>query len=76
MTSESAPVNSPPRKDGMRVLSASASYVLSEKGNVVTLEYGTDGYGGAPADFEVTVPRDDLDRRRATRPTATSRAPG
>jgi len=58
VASEVAPVNSPPRKDGMRVLSASASYVLSEKGNVVSLEYGTDGYGGAPADFEVTVPRD------------------
>jgi len=40
------------------VLSASASYVLSEKGNVATLEYGTDGYGAAPADFEITVPRD------------------
>ncbi len=58
VASEVAPVNSPPRKDGMRVLSASASYVLSEKGNVVSLEYGTDGYGGAPADFEVTVPGD------------------
>ncbi|HXQ80063.1 MAG TPA: DUF4097 family beta strand repeat-containing protein [Opitutaceae bacterium] len=56
--SESAPVNSPPRKDGMRVLSASSSYVLSEKGNVVTLDYGADGYSGGPADFDVTVPRD------------------
>jgi hypothetical protein len=55
--SESMPVNSAPRKDGMRVLSASASYVLSEKGNVALLEYGFDGSGGAPADFAVTVPR-------------------
>src|SRR5208283_2421240 len=58
VASELAPVNSAPRKDGLRVLSATASYELSEKANVVLLEYGTDGYGGAPADFEVTVPRD------------------
>jgi len=58
VTSESAPVNSAPRKDGMRVLSASPTYVLSEKGNTVTLEYGADGYSGGPADFDVTVPRD------------------
>jgi hypothetical protein len=57
VTSESTPVNSAPRKDGMRVLSASASYVLSEKDNVVTLEYGVDGSAGASAGFDVTVPR-------------------
>jgi hypothetical protein len=57
VTSESTPVNSAPRKDGMRVLSASASYVLSEKGNVATLEYGVDGSPGASAGFDVTVPR-------------------
>jgi hypothetical protein len=48
---------SPAREDGMRVLSASSSYRLSEKDNVVTLEYGADGWGGAPADFDITVPR-------------------
>jgi Putative adhesin len=58
VASELAPVNSPARKDGMRVLSASASYALSEKGNVVSLEYGTDGFGGTPAEFEITVPRE------------------
>jgi hypothetical protein len=58
VTSDSTPVNSDPRKDGLRVLSASASYVLSEKGNVATLDYGADGSGGGSADFEVTVPRD------------------
>ena len=58
VTSESEPVNSAPRKDGLRVLSASAGYVLSEKGNVASLEYGTDGYSGAPTDFDITVPRD------------------
>jgi hypothetical protein len=42
----------------MRVLSASASYLLTEKGNVATLEYGTDGSGGGAADFDITVPRD------------------
>jgi hypothetical protein len=41
----------------MRVLSASSSYRLSEKDNVVVLEYGADGSGGAPADFDITVPR-------------------
>jgi hypothetical protein len=46
-----------PRADGMRVLSATSSYRLSENGNVVSLEYGTDGWGGAPADFEITVPK-------------------
>jgi hypothetical protein len=58
VASESAPVNSAPRKDGMRVLSASAGYVLSEKGNVASLEYGADGYSGAPTEFDITVPRD------------------
>ena len=58
VTSESTPVNSAPRKDGMRVLSASASYTLSEKDNVVTLEYGADGYSGGSSDFDITVPRD------------------
>src|ERR1700685_4675441 len=56
--SESTPVNPAPRKDGLRVLSASASYVLAEKGNVATLEYGVDGSGSSPANFEITVPRD------------------
>jgi hypothetical protein len=46
-----------PRKDGMRVLSTSASYSLSEKGNVASLEYGPDGWGEGSSDFEVTVPR-------------------
>jgi|CZKI01.1.fsa_nt_gi hypothetical protein len=59
VASESTPVNSSaPRKDGMRVLSASASYSLSEKGNVVTLEYGAEGYSGGSADFDITVPHD------------------
>jgi hypothetical protein len=58
VSSESTPANSAPRKDGMRILSASAGYALSEKNNVVTLEYGADGYSGGSADFDITVPRD------------------
>ena len=50
VTSDTAPANSAPRKDGMRV--------LSEKGNVASLEYGADGSSGAPVDFDITVPRD------------------
>lgn len=46
-----------PRKDGMRVLSASSSYSIAEKGNVVTLDYGSDGWTGSSADFDITVPR-------------------
>lgn len=46
-----------PRKDGMRVLSASSSFSLSEKGNVVTLDYSPEGWSENSADFEITVPR-------------------
>jgi hypothetical protein len=55
--SESTAQSPTPRKDGMRVLSASSGYILSEKGNVATLEYGADGWSGASSDFEITVPR-------------------
>jgi len=46
-----------PRKDGLRVLSTSASFVLSEKGNVALLEYGGEGWTGGSSDFEIVVPR-------------------
>jgi hypothetical protein len=46
-----------PRKDGMRVLSASASFRLTEKDNVTTLDYGTDGWRGQSANFDITVPK-------------------
>lgn len=45
------------RKDGLRVLTESASYALSEKDNVITLDGGGDGWMGAPADFDITVPK-------------------
>lgn len=55
--SDSTAVVPTPRKDGMRVLSSSSSFLLSEKDNVVTLEYGGEGWSGGSADFEITVPR-------------------
>lgn len=55
--SESAPASPTPRKDGMRVLSSSSGFMLSEKNNVATLEYGSDGWTGGSADFDITVPR-------------------
>jgi hypothetical protein len=52
------PVAKSPRKDGLRVISSSSSYVLSEKDNVVTLDAMTDGWkGGGSASFHITVPR-------------------
>jgi hypothetical protein len=55
--SEATPASPTPRKDGLRVLSASAGFTLSEKDNVAVLEYGSDGWTGGSADFEITVPR-------------------
>lgn len=45
------------RKDGMRVLTASASYSLTEKDNIITLDAMAEGWGGGSADFRLTVPR-------------------
>jgi hypothetical protein len=55
--SDSQDASPTPRKDGLRVLSASAGFVLSEKNNVATIEYGPDGWTGGSADFDITVPR-------------------
>ncbi len=55
--SDCAPASPTPRKDGMRVLTSSSGFVLSEKENVATLEYGAEGWTGASADFDITVPR-------------------
>jgi hypothetical protein len=55
--SDSSSAGPTPRKDGMRVLSNSSGYILSERDNVATLEYGADGWGGGSADFTITVPR-------------------
>jgi hypothetical protein len=45
------------RKDGLRVLTSSSSYSLSEKNNVVTLSYGAEAWSGGSGDFKLTVPR-------------------
>jgi hypothetical protein len=55
--SDSAPAAPTPRKDGMRVLSSSSGFALSERDNVATLEYGAEGWTGGSADFDITVPR-------------------
>jgi hypothetical protein len=55
--SDSQDASPTPRKDGLRVLSASAGYVLSEKNNVAAIDYGADGWTGGSADFDITVPR-------------------
>lgn len=46
-----------PRKDGMRVLSESATFSLTEKDNVVTLDAGHELTFGGDSSFEITVPR-------------------
>lgn len=46
------------RKDGLRVLTSSSSYSLTENKNVVTLTYGLDSWGsGNSGDFAIEVPR-------------------
>lgn len=56
--SEAKAVASAPRKDGLRVLTASSSFNLTEKDNVVTLDAGTEGWGkGSSSDFHISVPR-------------------
>src|SRR3954466_4426681 len=36
-----------PRKDGLRVLTASSSYLLTEKDNTITLDAMAEGWGGS-----------------------------
>ena len=45
------------RKDGLRVLTSSSSYSLTERNNVVILNYGLDSWAGGSGDFNITVPR-------------------
>jgi predicted membrane protein len=49
--------NQEQRKDGLRVLTTSSSYKLTEKNNVVSLSYGTGAWPGSGGDFDITVPR-------------------
>ena len=54
----SSALNPTPRKDGMRVLSTSSGYQLTEKDNVAFLDYSRDdGWSGGSSDFEITVPK-------------------
>lgn len=57
--SDIQPEHGSPRKDGLRVLSASSTYALTEKNNIAVLEYGSDTHPGAggSAAFDITVPR-------------------
>jgi hypothetical protein len=52
-TGAAAP-HSAPRSDGLRVLTSTQGYTLTEKDNVMNLDYG---WGGQAADFDLTVPR-------------------
>lgn len=45
------------RPDGLRVLTSSSSYSLTEKDNVITLSYGVGSWPGSGGDFDITVPR-------------------
>ncbi|HWL16864.1 MAG TPA: DUF4097 family beta strand repeat-containing protein [Opitutus sp.] len=45
------------RPDGLRVLTSSSNYALTEKDNVVSLTYGTEGFPGPGGHFEIQVPR-------------------
>jgi hypothetical protein len=44
------------RKDGLRVLTSSSSYSLTEKNNTVSLSYGSEGWPGGGGNFEIAVP--------------------
>lgn len=53
--SDAKAITSKPRKDGLRVISASSAFSLAEKDNVITVE--SDAFRGGSSDFTITVPR-------------------
>lgn len=55
--SEAKAITTKPRKDGLRVISASSSFALGEKDNVVTLDAAMDGAFHGNSDLRITVPR-------------------
>ncbi len=55
--SSAEPERKEQRRDGLRVLTSSASYSLTEKDNVITLTHGGGTWPGSGGDFEITVPR-------------------
>jgi hypothetical protein len=57
VTSEAKPVTKATRKDGLRVLTSSTSFALTEKDNVITLDALSEGWAGPGANFRLSVPR-------------------
>ena len=55
--SDATAVASKPRKDGMRVLTATSSFSLKENANVVSLDASMEFGGRGNSDFRLTVPR-------------------
>ncbi len=55
--SDAQAVTSAPRKDGLRVITASSSFALFEKANVVTLDATENWAQGRGGDFTITAPR-------------------
>lgn len=57
VTSESKAMTQAPRKDGLRVITASSGFSLIEKSNTVVLDALSEGWAGGSSDFKVVVPR-------------------
>lgn len=57
VTTDLKPEEPAVRKDGLRVLTSSSSYSLTEKNNVVSLTYGTESWPTSGGEFTITVPR-------------------
>jgi urease beta subunit len=55
--SDAQAVTSAPRKDGLRVITASSSFALFEKANVITLDATENWAQGRGGDFTITAPR-------------------
>lgn len=60
VTTDLKPEEPAQRKDGLRVLTSSASYTLTEKDNVVSLTYGNEGWPSSGGEFTLTVPRNTI----------------
>ncbi|MBM3202874.1 DUF4097 domain-containing protein [Candidatus Woesearchaeota archaeon] len=56
---KSTPASAPQatRKDGLRVLTSSSTFSVSEKDNVINLDASSEGWPHASSSFELTVPR-------------------
>lgn len=55
--SQAQPATKTPRRDGLRVLSSSTGFTLTEKDNIVILESAGEPAHGGRSDFALTVPR-------------------